>query len=965
MTRVFLRPDVATIDQSNGIGRVIHAQHRWLPKFGIQFVGSPDEADVVAGHTHDHGAARIDCAMIHGLYWTGDKGSGEYTNYHREANARIIASVRRARAITVPSNWVAMPFMRDMRLRPEVIGHGIELDEWEPPREADKYILWNKNRNSDVCDPTPAYQLALKGQWVMSTFLPKGRDNLATITLTGATSSEKMHDLVQRADIYLATTKETFGIGTLEALASGVPVLGFDHGGTSDLVRHKENGYLVAPGDLDGLLEGVAYIRAHRRELSRSARESALAYSWERACEKYAALFHRLTAETEPTGVAVVIPCHNYAAYLGECIKSVVDQTYRVDEIIVVDDGSTDKSLAIAREWAARDSRVTVHAQPNSGVAAARNNGVALTRQPLVVCLDADDRLDPRYVAACRDEMLRDRGIGLAWTGMSMLRAGQNPDVNVWTGPFDWEWQAGAATPPHTTIPTGAMFRRALWERSGGYKQKYAPGEDAAFYTHGLALGFTAKKVTEMPWYIYRDHGRGAHRSKPYVAIDDYSPWMRDREYPLAAPSVEAPNVRSYSAPKVSVIIPVGPGHAKYLPDALESVVGQTMREWEVVVVDDGIFDEDNIGEGMQPYPFARFVATAMPGGRGPGAARNTGLQHVKAPLVLFLDADDMLSPTALADLCGAYAQAGGRYVYGDWQIMGASQPQTEAEYSAEAWLDFRDLGGKHAVTVLMATDDARRIGFDETLPAWEDWDFFAHAAVDGVQGQHVPGVTLFVRRTENSRTEHALKWGNGTDALAKLKSKWEGSVPNMPCGGGCGGAGQAVMAAKDAWNGVPQARAPGGSIRQTANGRGGIVVDDGNIKWVRMEYTGTCMGLRTFHGLRGSNRSYRASAQKGEKFKEIYPADVEVLEATGDWRRIGVVLPSEPAAPVAKPEPAKAAAEHAPAVSEAVEVAPVAEQVSVIDTGEGPVKRKRGAAKKSAGKQSELKDLPPLDAKA
>lgn len=954
MTRVFLRPDAATIQANNGIGRVVHAQYKYLPQFDIELVGDEGRAEVIAGHTHDYGARDITVCHVHGLYWTGDPGSGEYGNWHREANARIIASVRRARAMTVPSEWVAEPFRRDMRMSPLVIGHGIEPAEWSPGVNGG-YVLWGKNRGSDVCDPSWPWELARHGQSVTTTFEPANRDRPRSLTVTGELKSDAMRELLRGADVYLATTKETFGIQTLEAMACGVPVLGFDWGGTASLITHQEDGYLVRPGDVEGLLEGLAYIRANRARLSAGARATAQGYSWERVIGRYADLYHQLAQAPEPAGVAVVIPCHNYGAYLAQCIESVINQTYSVDEIIVVDDGSSDDSRQVAERYA---PRVRLVAQSNQGVAAARNHGVSLTRQPFVVCLDADDLLDPRYIEACRAAMLSDRAVGLSWTGMTILRGNQQHTSNWGAGRFDWEWQAGAGVPPHTNVPTGAMFRRALWERSGGYRQVYAPGEDAAFYTHGLALGFTARAATDLPLFLYRDHGAGAHTRLAYASVDTWHPWMRDRAYPLAAPSDQVPDVRSYSDPKVSVIIPVGPGHGQFLPDALESLLGQSVRDWEVIVADDsaGI-----LPEVLQRFPFARLLNS---GGRGPGHARNIGLDAASAPLVLFLDADDQLAPGALAQLCRAYSEAGGRYVYGDWQPMGAGQPMREADYNPRAWLDFDNLGGKHSVTVLMATDDARRIRFEESLPAWEDWDFFTRCALEGVRGQRVSAVTLYVRQSSDGRTGKLFKSGADNDMIVAFKEKYGGAVMGGRC---CGGNGAAAQAAKDAWNGVPPEQTGGLTIQRTTRGPAPVVIDPNVVQPVRMEFIGKRTGAVTYQGARGSGRTYRGGNNPVNRFHNVHPDDVAILEGGAEWRRVAPTLPDtlQVTAPVQvadapKTSPAVTAEIAQPAAAPvAVAEAPAAEQVKVIQTADGPVTRRIGGRK---AKNTPLKELPPLE---
>lgn len=919
MTRVYLRPDAARIEENNGIGRVVHAQYRHLPKFDIELVGNVDRAQVVACHAHQHDAPQADVLMVHGLYWTGDVGSGVYDSWHTEANTKIIAAARRARVITVPSEWVAMPFMRDMRIKPVVIGHGIELDEWAPGRN-EGYVLWNKNRgNKDVCNPRWAWALAEQGVQVMATFAPDRLARPASLTVTGALPHAQMKALVRDAHVYLATTKETFGIGTLEALACGVPVLGFDWGGTADLVRHEETGYLVRPGDVAGLLEGLDYIRRHRARLSAAAREFAQAYAWPKVIAQYAALYHELAASPETHGVAVVIPAHNYGRYLAECLESVLGQTQPVEEIVVVDDGSTDDTRAVAERYAARGVRLIT--QANQGVAAARNHGIAATRATYVVCLDADDLLAPRYVEACRQALVADRGLGIAYTGMQWLRPGSRSTENVWKGGFDWEWQATARVPPATTIPTGAMFRRALWERAGGYKQQYAPGEDAEFYTRGLSVGFTARQVTDSPWFIYRDHGGGAHKVRPYVPIDDAMPWMRDRHYPLAAPADQAPPVRSYSEPRVSVIIPVGPGHGRYLPAALDSLLGQSVRDWEAIVVDDSA---GTLPAVLGPYPFVKRAAS---GGRGAGAARNAGLVLAGAPLVLFLDADDTLEPDALKVLCQAYSEGEGRYVYGDWREVGPAGGRVHESpaYDRIDWLDFDGIATGHVVSVLMATADALAVGgFDDALTAWEDWDFFIKCRLAGVQGKRAPFVTLNVRRGPGSRTERAF--ADRRHLLRVLKDRYGGrKMAEKKC---CGGNGDAIMAAKLAFQQAPEAGRL--SVRRTAVGRGSTPrLENPSGVEVRMKFIGQRQGAVTFAGAPGSGRTYRGGNNTVDRYKNVHPDDVAALERTGFWQQVGVPA-AELAAPAAEP--------RADQVGPVTELEPAREPVTSDDPGTGPL---------------------------
>lgn len=98
----------------------------------------------------------------------------------------------------------------------------------------------------------------------------------------------------------------------------------------------------------------------------------------------------------QPGLVSVVIPCYNHARFLAEAIESVRAQTYSAKEIIVVDDGSTDDTAAVAERY----EDVRLLRQPNSGLAAARNAGFRESNGSFTVFLDADDRLLPSALEA-------------------------------------------------------------------------------------------------------------------------------------------------------------------------------------------------------------------------------------------------------------------------------------------------------------------------------------------------------------------------------------------------------------------------------------------------------------------------------------------------------------------------------------------------------------------------------------
>ena len=93
----------------------------------------------------------------------------------------------------------------------------------------------------------------------------------------------------------------------------------------------------------------------------------------------------------KPCKVSVIVPIHNAEPWLARCLDSVIGQTLREIELILVDDGSTDNSLAIANDYAKNDARVKVIRQENAGCAAARNAALSVATGEYVGFVDADD----------------------------------------------------------------------------------------------------------------------------------------------------------------------------------------------------------------------------------------------------------------------------------------------------------------------------------------------------------------------------------------------------------------------------------------------------------------------------------------------------------------------------------------------------------------------------------------------
>lgn len=103
--------------------------------------------------------------------------------------------------------------------------------------------------------------------------------------------------------------------------------------------------------------------------------------------------------------VSIIVPIYNTGIYLNRCLKSIAEQTYCHLDIILVDDGSTDDSLGICKEFSSKDNRIRIFTQPNEGASCARNKGLDNAKGEYVMFVDSDDWIDNGMVEELSNEM--------------------------------------------------------------------------------------------------------------------------------------------------------------------------------------------------------------------------------------------------------------------------------------------------------------------------------------------------------------------------------------------------------------------------------------------------------------------------------------------------------------------------------------------------------------------------------
>jgi len=604
----------------------VEALHRYLPEFGVELVDTPDDADLIhchAGALHDRPGKPL-VNSSHGLYWA----EYPWDEWADEANAGLALALEVANAHTAPSEWVAAALRRGMLINPKVVSHGVEPDEWLPGDGNGGYVLWNKGRADPVSDPTPVGVLAdlLPNVPFTSTLAPPEVET-PNLTVTGRLSPASMRALVRHAGVYLATARETFGIGTLEALSSGVPVAGWDYGGQREIVRQGETGYLASFGDYDQLARCIEMCLWERERLAKAARADVLArWRWPDKVAEYAALYEQTLYDyTRPRPrVSVIVPLYNLQDFVAEAVRSVKAQTLGDFECLLVDDCSTDFSGYNAEQAAFPDNRFRLVRTPqNLGLCGARNFGLAQAKGRYITFLDADDLLPPHALATLATTLDNEPGIHIAFGHLDVINeAGSEARRNDWPfGEFSWYGQMAHLN----QIPYNALVRREVYERAGGFRRRHKKAEDAWFWAFVTSFGFRAEKVTQASTLIWRSRtGSKSRKEGGDAGWTDEFPWamahsaqetldhlretgnlptLHGSTVPWGAQGPRPPgkmwNVWANAEPKRAYLVKAN-GNADALTDTLDAVLLQEDHDWECAV--------EGVGAADFPIPGAPWA---------------------------------------------------------------------------------------------------------------------------------------------------------------------------------------------------------------------------------------------------------------------------------------------------------------------------------------------------------------------
>lgn len=498
---------------------------------------------------------------------------------------------------------------------------------------------------------------------------------------------------------------------------------------------------------------------------------------------------------------SVVIPLYNGAKYIAEALQSVLLQTSPPDEIIVVDDGSDDDGPAIVAGIAEKSS-IRLLSKPNEGQSSARNHGIRHAHGDLIALLDQDDVWHASHLDALVAPFRKRHSRPLGWTYsdldqindcgelISQSVLARSDSVNPKTSLADCLRQ------DMLVLPSSSVISRRAFGAVGGFDEQLSGYEDDDLFLRLLQAGYDNVYIDTSlcQWRIHRDRcSNSSQMAKSRMSYarkligsfagDPAGPLQNIRD--LIAPRfvehavVEArkalattddawidscfsdlhyleaflsPGEASYGIGRVPLITAVVPlfNSAPFVEEAIRSILAQTLKPDEIIVVDDG--STDSGADIVARLATDHAIRLIHQENAGQSSARNIGVEHAHGDLVAFLDQDDVWYPDHLAELVKPFMKR--RLVPLGWAYSNLDEIAQDGNVIRLGFLDTLEAGHpKRDLASCIARDMfvlpsasliSRRAflsvgGFDERLSGYEDDDLFLRLFRAGFENVYLP----------------------------------------------------------------------------------------------------------------------------------------------------------------------------------------------------------------------------------
>lgn len=441
------------------------------------------------------------------------------------------------------------------------------------------------------------------------------------------------------------------------------------------------------------------------------------------------------------TKVSVVIPCYNHALYLPEAVRSVLDQTYRDIEIIIVNDGSTDNSQETANQLIKENpcANIILLNQLNSGLPTSRNNGIRAASEDYIFVLDADDKIHPQTIEKMAKILDEHEKVGLVYSDIRFFgdknKEYSNPD-------FDPQRHL------KEDIVTGnCMFRKKVWEVVGGYNPNMKYGyEDWDFSIGAYEKGWDLYHVKE-PLFFYRRAGvTMVHTSRAYdqylrakMVLNHQSLYSEQevakaREVLAEYQRAEVLGSKEHGL-LVSIIIS-SYTDTNRLKETLESLQDQIYRDFEVIIINNDLPDLGDMIDKLELKDKIVYITRGMR--RNPGSSKNAAIKVAKGKYIAYLDEDTIFSPQHISTLVEQLEISDCKLAYNDaFKIIRGYVNEELIEINKaiafDKDLDTKTIAAYNPVPLVCFMHEKELLDevgfFDESLYAFEEWEFLIRAS--------------------------------------------------------------------------------------------------------------------------------------------------------------------------------------------------------------------------------------------
>lgn len=233
--------------------------------------------------------------------------------------------------------------------------------------------------------------------------------------------------------------------------------------------------------------------------------------------------------------VSIIVPIYNAMPYLGQCIESVLAQTFTDFKLILIDDGSTDQSGQVCEQYKQKDERIYVYHQTNKGVGAARNKGIDLANGDYIMFIDPDDWIESNLLEEIYDKAEKEKVDLVLWSLTTMIYNPKGTLINkVAIQAEDQIWTSKEACQNHFItiakwndlllgVPWNKFYRRDIIKAHHLRFPKLRRRQDIIFnidyYKHINSLSTTSKVYSN---YRVIDKGYEHKVSRDYADIAIY-----------------------------------------------------------------------------------------------------------------------------------------------------------------------------------------------------------------------------------------------------------------------------------------------------------------------------------------------------------------------------------------------------------------------------------------------------------